>query len=157
MKAENFSNPQGESMRFLLYPLRTVLFAASTAILCGACQTLDCTSPVAVPNEVSTEPASGNLSDTASLPGGAVDQTVESALAQSIRANAQNLLNQKYPEAGVELQTLHRFQTQVVAGSNYILDVDYTDQKGAQGRLMLTVYKDLEGRYRLTQDNYPGG
>ncbi len=89
-------------------------------------------------------------------PGGAVNQVIDSPLANSIRANAQNLLNQKYPDADIALQTLHSFKTQVVAGTNYILEVDYTDQGIAQGRLMLTVYKDLEGRYALTQDNYPG-
>ena len=144
-------------MNFLASYLYPALLTASIGAMLGSCQALDSTPPVAVPN-VMAKPVSvsDNPKDTASLPGGAIDQPLEGALAQSIRANAQNLLNQKYPEAGIELQALHRFQSQVVAGTNYILDVDYTAQQGAQGRLMLTVYKDLEDRYRLSQDNYPG-
>jgi hypothetical protein len=141
-------------MRFL-HSLYLVLVTAS---LFGACQALDSTSPVAVPNQIAISPSpDANTTNGANpLPGGVFDQSIDSPLAKSIRDNAQNLLNQKYPEANIELQTLHSFQTQVVAGMNYLLDVDYTDQGVAKGRLMLKIYKDLEDHYTLTQDNYPG-
>lgn len=133
------------SWRFCL----TLCFALFMGSALGACQALDSTSPVAVPNQIPVAAPSG-------LPGGAVDQSLEGPLAQSMKANAQNLLNQKYPESGIQLETLHGFSSQVVAGINYRLAVSYTDQSAASGKLMLTVYKDLEGRYTLSQDNYPG-
>lgn len=134
-------------MHFLYHRVRYLCLALLISPVLGACQALDSNSPAALPNHIETPDA---------LPGGAVDQSPESPLANSIKANAQNLLNQKYPEADIKLQELHSFKTQVVAGTNYILTVSYTDQSGVQGKLTLTVYKNLEGNYALTQDNYPG-
>ena len=123
--------------------------ALLTVSVMGACQALDSNSPVAVvPNQVDTP--------VSPLPGGAVDQSIESPLAKYIQDKAQNLLNQKYPEMNIELQVIYSFKTQVVAGTNYMLEVAYTDQSSVPGKLMLTIYKNLEDVYVLTQDNYPG-
>lgn len=70
--------------------------------------------------------------------------------------SAENLLRQKYPDAGISLTELQSFSSQVVAGMNYRLVASYTDQQGRSGVLNLTLYRDLEGNTTLSEDNYPG-
>lgn len=90
------------------------------------------------------------------LPGGEMAQDPQSPLGQSLLVSAENLLRQKYPEAGISLTGLQSLSSQVVAGMNYRLVATYTDQQGRSGLLYLTLYRDLEDNTSLSADNYPG-
>lgn len=88
------------------------------------------------------------------LPGGQAQQPVDSPEAKAMRSNAENLLNQKYAGAGISLGEITSFTTQVVAGTNYRLKVAYTDQAGHSGMVNVTIFKDLDGNYSLSADDY---
>lgn len=90
------------------------------------------------------------------LPGGQMPQDPQSPEGQALLVSAENLLRQKYPDAGISLTGLQSFSSQVVAGMNYRLVASYTDQQGRSGLLNLTLYRDLEGNTNLSEDNYPG-
>lgn len=111
-----------------------------------------------------TEPQAGASSDVQpspsepnaeSIAGGETQQAVDSPEALAMRSNAENLLNQKYSGAGISLGKITSFSTQVVAGINFRLEVAYTNQSGASGTLMVTIYRDLDDNSTLTEDNYP--
>ena len=89
------------------------------------------------------------------VPGGETAQAIDSPEAKAMRSNAENLLNQKYSGANISLGDIKAFSTQVVAGTNFRLEVSYSDQKGGAGTLKLTIYRDLDNNYSLTEDDYP--
>lgn len=86
--------------------------------------------------------------------GGQMKQAIDGNYAKAMLLNAQNLLNQKYPAAGISLLKVISYTTQVVAGSNHRLEVEFKDLKGHKGLLKVTVYQDINGNNSLTQDNY---
>lgn len=88
------------------------------------------------------------------IAGGLSEQDPSSPQAQAMLTTASNLLNQKYPDAGIELTGLTRYRTQVVAGSNHYLTVSYTDKAGKSGSLELVVFRSLDDSSSLTEDNY---
>jgi len=120
-----------------------------------ACQGTETSSPH--PDSARPGPASASpATEQAPLPGGETAQDPESPLAKSMLSAGENLLRQKYPEAGIELTGLQSFSTQVVAGTNYRLVAAYSDGQGRQGLVKLTIYRDLQDQSSLTEDDYPG-
>ncbi len=89
------------------------------------------------------------------LPGGETQQATDSPQAKAMLINAQNLLNQKYPNAGIVLSDLTAYTTQVVAGSNHRLQATYSNGAGKKGPIKVTIFQDLNGAMSLTEDNYP--
>ncbi|MGE3724650.1 MAG: hypothetical protein AB7I41_03810 [Candidatus Sericytochromatia bacterium] len=89
------------------------------------------------------------------LPGGESQQPTDSPQAKAMLINAQNLLNQKYPNAGIVLSDLTAYTTQVVAGSNHRLQASYSNGAGKKGMIKVTIFQDLNGAMSLSEDNYP--
>jgi hypothetical protein len=89
------------------------------------------------------------------LPGGETQQATDSPQAKAMLINAQNLLNQKYLNAGIVLSDLTSYTTQVVAGSNHRLQASYSNGAGKKGQIKVTIFQDLKGAMSLTEDNYP--
>jgi len=89
------------------------------------------------------------------LPGGETQQATDSPQAKAMLINAQNLLNQKYPNAGIVLSDLTSYTTQVVAGSNHRLQASYSNGAGKKGMIKVTIFQDLNGAMSLSEDNYP--
>lgn len=89
------------------------------------------------------------------LPGGETQQATDSPQAKAMLINAQNLLNQKYLNAGIVLSDLTSYTTQVVAGSNHRLQATYSNSAGKKGQIKVTIFQDLNGAMSLTEDNYP--
>ncbi len=94
-------------------------------------------------------------SSTASMPipGGYVSQNPSDPAMQTVLKEAERLLQARYPEAGLRLNQLRSISSQVVAGANYRLEADYTDSKGS-GVVTLIVFRNLQGSYSLSQDDY---
>lgn len=88
------------------------------------------------------------------LPGGSLEQDPASPLAQSMKVTAQNLLNQEFPEAGLELQDILSFKTQVVAGTLFHLVFRYQNKAQKTGQVRVTIYKDLDGNTSLDSHDY---
>ncbi|PKL77300.1 MAG: hypothetical protein CVV27_05975 [Candidatus Melainabacteria bacterium HGW-Melainabacteria-1] len=87
------------------------------------------------------------------LPGGFTDQSPTDPEMLAIFAEAQTLLQAKYPTAGIQLTQLKSIASQVVAGSNFRIEADYTDNTGS-GTVELTVFRSLQGEFSLSADNY---
>ena len=78
----------------------------------------------ASPTKNPSESPSVQSSMTASsmpVPGGEMAQKTDSPQAKAMLINAQNLLNQKYPDESIVLGAIKSYTTQVVAGSNHRL------------------------------------
>ncbi|PIQ25275.1 hypothetical protein COW36_19930 [bacterium (Candidatus Blackallbacteria) CG17_big_fil_post_rev_8_21_14_2_50_48_46] len=127
---------------------KSLIFAI---LLVSACQGSN-GSPSAQGSGTPSPVSSPSVSET--LPGGETTQDSASAQAEDIKIKAQNLLNQKYPGAGIFLTTIKRYTTQVVAGSNHRLEVEFTNSAGKTGLLHLTVFADLKGAYSLSEEDY---
>lgn len=121
-------------------------------LLMTACQT-STGNPSAQASKTPAPQASA--SSPPQMAGGYTEQATDSPVAKSIKRNAQNLLNQKYPGAAIELGALTAYATQVVAGINHQLEVEYSDATGRKGKLKLVVFQDLKGSYSLSEDDYP--
>lgn len=87
------------------------------------------------------------------VPGGYVSQDPADPAMQSVLREAERLLQARYPDAGLRLTQLKSVSSQVVAGANYRLDAVYTD-KTTTGSLTLILFRNLQGSYSLTQDDY---
>lgn len=143
------------------HPMRLTLGLAAFAALfpLAACQGGSFNSlvpPAASGPSSSPSPATPSASPPASpVPGGYFEQNPSDQAMQDIYKRAEQLLQAKYPAAGIKLTRLVRIASQVVAGANYNLQADYTDAKGS-GSVTLTVFRSLQGEYSLSSDNYPG-
>lgn len=88
------------------------------------------------------------------VPGGAIEQDANSPLARAMRSNTQNLLNQEFPEAGIELTDTLSFRSQVVAGTVYHLIFRYRNAAGNTGQVRARLFQDLEGNISLESHDY---
>lgn len=107
------------------------------------------------PQGSSTPVAVASSSPNTPLPGGETQQSTDSPQAKAMLINAQNLLNQKYPNKGIVLSDLTAYTTQVVAGTNHRLQASYSNAAGIKGQIKVTIFQDLNGAMSLTEDNYP--
>lgn len=123
-----------------------------TSLALSACQSNGTNSN---PQGSGTPVPAASSSPTQPLPGGEAQQATDSPQAKAMLINAQNLLNQKYPNAGIMLSDLTAYTTQVVAGSNHRLQATYTNSAGKKGPLKVTIFQDLNGAMSLSEDNYP--
>lgn len=115
-----------------------------------------CQGPIINGGGQNTQP-SPTPSSTGSMPvpGGYVSQNPSDSAMQTVLKEAERLLQARYPQAGLRLNQLRSISSQVVAGANYRLEADYTDSKGS-GVVNLIVFRNLQGSYSLTQDDYKG-
>lgn len=138
------------------HPMRFKLGFAGLAalLLLAACQGGN-SNPLVPPASSSPGAAGPSASPPAPVPGGYFEQNPSDQAMQDIYKRAEQLLQAKYPAAGIKLTRLVRIASQVVAGANYNLQADYTDAKGS-GSVTLTVFRSLQGEYSLSSDNYAG-
>jgi hypothetical protein len=101
-------------------------------------------------------PATAATAPAVAVPGGETQQSTTDPQAKAMLINAQNLLNQKYPNANIQLSELSSYTTQVVAGSNHRLQASYSNGDGKKGIVKVTIFQDLNGAISLATDDYPG-
>ncbi|MGV3526316.1 MAG: hypothetical protein ACO1RX_19005 [Candidatus Sericytochromatia bacterium] len=127
-------------------------FASSVVLLAAFVGLLSACQVTVTPNTPDASPAP-SASPSPPLAGGYVSQDPAAAENQPVRVAAEQALQAKYPDANLRLTRMTQLETQVVAGLNYRMTADYTSSSG-DGQITLVLYRNLQGEYSLSSDNY---
>ena len=83
------------------------------------------------------------------VPGGQMNQPVDSPMIQDAAAKAIGLLQAKTGDSTLSLVKIRSAASQVVAGTKFYLDLDVQTQAGPKA-VSVVVYRDLQDNYSLS-------
>ena len=126
-----------------------VLFTAPGCAARPPAKTGPAPAPTPAPPPAADTQPPGTFPVHGNLPGGWTNQSVDDPGVKAAASQAVTLLGARDPST--KLVHLLAAQTQVVAGLNYRLVMELATAKGSR-RLAVTVYRDLQNQYRLTDE-----